>query len=370
MYAYVSRGLIAAAPDPSDPRRSLYDALDVRSLLERKRRGRSRKAVAAGTVNWGEPVLSSAVTEVSGQRLYYRGVDAVALSGSATLEGVASVLWAAGDAVLEFPLGGWLRQAGTGKPVAERCMARLAALNAAGPWTARPGAAVAPATILVAALADAVAPPPAPIRAARPLHRRLADAWKAGDPAADAIRRALVLCADHELNASTYTARVVASTRAPLGSCLLAALAALTGPLHGGTTARVAALMSDPGVGADPQGALSSRLARGEAVPGFGHPLYPDGDPRARALIDAVPMPKVWQAVADAVFETTGKRPNVDFALAALEAVLGLPADSAFGIFALGRSVGWVAHVLEQWSEGGLIRPRARYVGPPAGKGS
>ena len=207
-------------------------------------------------------------------------------------------------------------------------------------------------------------------RAARPLHRRLADAWKAGDPAADAIRRALVLCADHELNASTYTARVVASTRAPLGSCLLAALAALTGPLHGGTTARVAALMSDPGVGADPQGALSSRLARGEAVPGFGHPLYPDGDPRAWALIDAVPMPKVWQAVADAVFETTGKRPNVDFALAALEAVLGLPADSAFGIFALGRSVGWVAHVLEQWSEGGLIRPRARYVGPPAGKGS
>src|SRR5439155_5385485 len=112
-----------------------------------------------------------------------------------------------------------------------------------------------------------------------------ASARGVGSKAADHIRRALVLTADHELNVSTYAARVVASTRAPLGACVLAGLAALIGPLHGGMTDEVRAMLADPAVTADPEGAVAIRLARHERIPGFGHPLYPDGDPRAAALL-------------------------------------------------------------------------------------
>src|SRR5262249_54358149 len=125
-----------------------------------------------------------------------------------------------------------------------------------------------------------------------PLHERLAGAWGGGAKAADLIRRALVLTADHELNASTYAMRVVASTRAPLGACVLAGLAALVGPLHGGMTGELRHLLADPAMVADPAAAIAVRLARGEHIPAFGHPLYPDGDPRAASLLArAAPTP-------------------------------------------------------------------------------
>src|SRR5215472_6752756 len=93
LYAYVSRSRIGAVAAPDDPRRSLYDAADVRRLAERNRSGRSRRAVAASTISWGEPILASAITRIEGGRLEYRGQDAVALSDTATLEQVAALLW-------------------------------------------------------------------------------------------------------------------------------------------------------------------------------------------------------------------------------------------------------------------------------------
>jgi citrate synthase len=183
----------------------------------------------------------------------------------------------------------------------------------------------------------------------------MASAWDAGPKAADTIRRALVLVADHELNASTYAARVVASTRAPLGACVLAGLAGLTGPLHGGMTDDVRRLVREP------EGAITTRLARGERIPGFGHPLYPDGDPRALALLERIHLKPRWQRIIDTMQAATGVLPNVDFALLMLEKRYRLPQGAAFALFAVGRTVGWIAHALEQWSDGGLIRPRAIY---------
>jgi citrate synthase len=196
------------------------------------------------------------------------------------------------------------------------------------------------------------------------IHERLSRAWTGGVGAADAIRRCLVLSADHELNASTYAVRVVASTRASLGSCLLAGLAALGGPLHGGATDAVRAFMADQASLAAPETAIAARLARGERVPGFGHRLYPDGDPRASALLESFELPSGWGGVTEAVENLTGVRPNIDFALVAIERQLALPPGAAFAMFAVARSVGWIAHALEQWAEGRLIRPRASYVGP------
>jgi citrate synthase len=120
------------------------------------------------------------------------------------------------------------------------------------------------------------------------MHARLAAVWARGPKAADLIRRALVLVADHELNAA-YAARVVASTGAPIGACVLAGLGALAGPRHGGATDEIRALLADPSVIADPENAVAARWARGERVPGFGRALYPHGDPRAVALLARLP---------------------------------------------------------------------------------
>jgi citrate synthase len=190
----------------------------------------------------------------------------------------------------------------------------------------------------------------------------MAHAWRANAAAADLIRRALVLCADHELNASAFAVRVVASTGAALPACLLAGVAALSGPLHGGMTEQVGALLAEPGMQADPRATLAARLDRGERLPGFGHRLYPDGDPRAAALLTALDPGPWWHGMFAAAEELTGQRPNIDTALVALERTLRLPDGAALAIFAAGRTAGWIAHALEQRQDGRLIRPRASYA--------
>ena len=178
------------------------------------------------------------------------------------------------------------------------------------------------------------------------------------------MRRALVLLADHELNASTFAARVAASTGASLSASVLAGLAALSGPRHGGVSARIAALIEDAGRDG-PEAAVRAYIARGDAPPGFGQRPYPAGDPRAKALLSAFRPDAEMTRLMAAGEALTGQPPNIDMALAALTRRLGLAPDAAFALFALGRSVGWIAHAIEQLESGGLIRPRARYVGPP-----
>ena len=114
---------------------------------------------------------------------------------------------------------------------------------------------------------------------------------------------------------------------------------------------------------------MAGRLARGEDLPAFGQFLYPNGDPRAAAILDAIvrTVPKardLIEATASAGTRLTGRRPNVDFALAAAAAGLCLPQNSALALFVIGRTVGWIAHAIEQYESGVLIRPRARYAGP------
>ena len=202
-----------------------------------------------------------------------------------------------------------------------------------------------------------------------PVHAQLAVAWQLDQGGADLVRRCLVLLADHELNASTFVARCVASTGATPYAVVAAALAALSGRRHGGASARAEALFVDLARDTDPLAAMAARLARDEDLPGFGHFLYPAGDPRAKAILDAVgtAVPAACGAVeaaAAAGTRLTGQRPNVDFALAAATTALQLPANAALGLFVVGRTVGWIAHAIEQYESGILIRPRARYTGP------
>ena len=358
LYAYVSRGRVRAESDPVDPRRSRYRAGDVATLVQRKQRGRKQADVAQGAISWGEPVLDSAITTVEGGRLYYRGRDAVQLADTDSLESVARLLRGGHGAAL--------KRADRQLPPPDldmhaRTFAALAARAAADP----PSRGRAPlvlaieATSLLDGLADAVAG--AATNGA--IHERLARAWGCAPAGADLIRRALVLLADHELNASTFCARVAASTGASLSACALAGLSALSGPLHGGMAARVEAFAAEV-ERSGAQQAVAARLAQGAPIPGFGHQLYPEGDVRAMALLRVFEPPPAYQAMLAATQAATGEKANIDFALTAMARALKLPDGAPFALFAVARCAGWIAHAMEQVSTGALIRPRARYMGP------
>jgi citrate synthase len=382
LYANVSRKRIRAKADPRDPRRSLYHEGDVRGLARKRAGPRRVEEVAAGAIGWGDPIMPSALSTVAAGRLWYRGQDAVALAESCTLEGIASLLWGTAEgggsggglgrlSGNPFSVG---RSAGDGagpRTPLERAFLALARRTTQDPPTYGRSSSVLQeeAGGLLATLADAMLGTDSPIGAggvvgdSLPIHQRLAEAWNRNE-ATDTLRRALVLLADHELNASTFAARVAVSTGASLAAGVLAGLATLTGPLHGGASAGVRELMER----AQSQGgeaAVRDRLAQGRPMAGFGHPLYPAGDPRAIALLGQLALPPEYATVRDAVEVLVGERPNIDFALAALTKTHDLPTEAPIVLFAIARSVGWLAHELEQVATGHLIRPRARYTGPP-----
>ncbi len=354
LYAYVSRGLVRAIQDPKDARKSLYDKRDIDELIARKRRGRSRKEIAVSTLHWGEPVLPSTITRIGEGAFYYRGADAVALSQNATLEDVAQRIARIPEAASSS------LQSDFSPPRLDNPLARMmqAMSEAAVEPHGQDGPAKGGRLLRKIALSAAGANDTQPM----PTHEILARAWSQDPRAPDVLRRALVLCADHELNASAYATRVVASTGARLPACLLTGLAALSGPRHGG--------IIDIGrkwIRTAAQAVATDRpldLPDGDdPPPGFGHPLYPNGDPRALELLKHCPPPADWTALIDHLGTEHGLHPSLDIALITLERQLNLPRGAGFGIFAVGRAVGWLAHIFEQRRSGRLIRPRAFYSG-------
>lgn len=382
LYANVSRRRIRAKPDPKDPRRSLYHEGDVQSLARKRGGPRKAEIVAAGAIEWGDPVLPSAISTVAASRLWYRGQDAAALSESRTLEQIASLLWETDETLGLDATAATARSAPRERAVVQR---NRPARPVTGGTRAATRAVTALQSVFLALAARASTDPPTrgrslPVLRAEaadvlasvsdsllgpgqtPLHERAARTW--GRPgAADILRRALVLLADHELNASTFATRVTISTGASLSAGVLAGLATLTGPLHGSAGIAVLELMG-AAERQSPMVAVRACLEQGQPVPGFGHPLYPEGDARARALMSGLELPAQYEQVAEIVEDLVGERPAIDFALAAVTRSYRLPTEAPLLIFALARTVGWLAHALEQAATGHLIRPRARYVGP------
>ena len=373
LYAYVSRGLLRSEGSAGQRERR-YRAEDVARLKRRRDVGRKAESIAANTLDFGTPVLESALTLIENGRLFYRGHDAARLARGTSLEQVAQLLWDCDDRPFAPrnlpPLSAALRgawQAAASLPPVDSC---LVLLPAAARWdhpswvedrTAMLETGVRILRLLTAAVTGE---PLSPL----PVHEQLAAAWHVPARHAPLIRAALVLSADHEFNASAFAARVVASTGANLYGSTVAGLAAINGPRHGGLTREVARLVEDLRGVPDIEAELAKHADR---LPGFGHQLYPDGDVRAAALMAMLrefvphsPELAFAERIATAAGRVTSRRPNVDFTTVVIEKALGLPKDSALAMFLLGRTVGWIAHALEQAAHGALIRPRARYTGP------
>lgn len=374
LYSYVSRGLIRSEATPGKTRARRYSLEDVERLKQRQAARQNPLVVAEKALNWGDPVLDSAITLIDDGRLYYRGYDVLDLARSHTFEAVIDLLWSG-----ELKTGRHLPPEPA--PAVPPFLAAADHLN-----TFERFQVVLPATAAIdLALFDRT--PAGDRRTGRrilSLLLQVAAPQESGETIAGALQQAwapqysrarfllnaaLILCADHELNASSFAVRVVASTGASLYAAVQAGLAALQGPKHGGITERVTAWIDEAGR-SGLRAALAGPLRRGEKLAGFGHPLYQAGDPRGRLLLELIqesyPDHPIVEIVSEAealVEQALGQHGTIDLGLATLAAVLELPDGAPLTIFTLGRSAGWIAHALEQYETDQLIRPRARYVG-------
>ncbi|HLZ06190.1 MAG TPA: citrate synthase family protein [Bradyrhizobium sp.] len=378
LYAYVSRGLIRSEPSP-DSRSHRYRAEDIRGLKER--RAPSVEPRGFRSFDPDLPVLDSAISTITEEGAIYRGVNCVDLAEKDSLEHTATLLWDV-TGVDPFAADNCPHVSDAMRAIAEatsraapidRAIAVLALATSADPgaFTRAPeGRALVGARILRLLVATMLNSSPS----AEPLHLQIARAWAPDHKhAADLIRRALVLLADHELNASTFTVRCAASTGLSLYDAVIAGLAALKGPRHGGAGVLASQLVKTL-VDHDPEPVIRERVALGERFAGFGHGVYTRGDPRAMSLLNALARAgaprKFTKEVPERIAEATGEFVNIDYALAVLVHSLRLAAGSELTLFAMARAVGWIAHASEQLQFGRLIRPRARYVGPAPGRGA
>jgi citrate synthase len=395
LYSYVSRGVLTPRR-AEDGRASLFDAAEIDGLA---RRGRPRQAQGAA-----ELVIRTSLTEISGDRLRYRGHDAIALATQRSFEDVAGLLWTGsfGDPAAAAPWQATREAVAAGSaaqaalPPGTYPLERLQVIVPALAVTDRlrlqldRPAVIAAARGLIAGMVDCL--PSMGFAAVKgdseggmgrgvgggrqSIAARLATKLCPRPPSAGltgALRAALVLLADHELAASTLAARVAASVRADPYAVVGTGLGAMSGALHGGAALGAEVMLVSADRPADAPHVVGELLRRGERIPGFGHFVYQTGDPRAVLLLDLIRQAAPDSdrlAVAEAVLAEARRRalpaPNIEFALAVLATVAGMSPGSGEAVFATARTAGWLAHALEEYARATPIRPRGVYTGPAA----
>jgi citrate synthase len=354
LYSYVSRGLIGCVH--LGGKKKLYSQEDVSRLQARSAANKGHTAVAAAALRWGEPVLDSAITLVEEGKIYYRGqAMSLLLSQQRSFEEVAALLLSCEQFVLS---------PATAPSTKEPTLSHLIEFTA---QQTRAEQSLSPSQ-WVASFASLLGAQLAP---GRSLAEALCVGYQVSPGAARALETALIVCADHELNVSTFAARVVASSGASTAACLLAALCAFSGKKHGAASIEIEAFLSllEPLPSHEQDKVIQNRLLSGDPIPGFGHRLYQHRDPRTAPLLrvsrDLGSTRPRFQLLLRWLQEAEGAGhvPTVDAGLVAVTEALGLPPQSASVIFALGRTVGWLAHIEEQRTQPILLRPRARYIG-------
>jgi citrate synthase len=385
LYAYVSRGVLLRRRSPDG--HSRFDPAEVDRLA---RRGRPRRRAGVSEVT-----IESRVTALGADRPYFRGHDALALAVEHPLEDVAELLW---TGELRTSESAWVapaeatalaRAAQTGLPAEvlpiERLQIAVPILATLDPLRhnrdpetiATIGRALVPALVECLPLVGRD-PADGTGIAARLWSRitgRPADAELLG-----VLGTALSLLADHELAASTLAARVAASVRADPYAVVLAGFGAMGGSLHGGASLAVESLLAEIDDPANAGRIIGQRQRRGERIPGFGHAVYQDGDGRATTLLAVLRRAAGKAAagetaretagaleLADAVLAEAGRRglpaPNIDLALGTFSRATGMITGGGEAIFAIARTVGWLAHAIEEYEHPTRLRLRAHYTG-------
>ncbi len=406
IYAYVSRGMLDRVPSP-DGRTSRFDARSVERLAGKRRGGVRVGGLAV--------VLGTGLTLIEPERVSYRGRDAGELARRVAFERVARWLWLGEeppDADAAEPRSPWIATAGAldvardtqrslpdGTSTADRVRAIASAVGPTDPlrFDLTPRAVAATMSRLIAVMVDGLpsrqsggtrdlvfeAKPPAEAGGsdgssetiehaiASRLWRRLTERPATAEDLV-ALNAALVLVADHGLAASTLAARVAASVRADPVSVVTSGLGTLAGPLHGAASAPVHRLFDEVDHPDRATAVLGDFMRRENRIPGFGHLIYKDWDPRARVLLGLLRAGageprrlEVVESMLELLLERIEVRPNVDFALGAMSYVYGMNERAGETLFAIARSAGWTAHALEEYHEPPLrFRPRAHYTGP------
>lgn len=344
----------------------------------------------------GVAATTSAVSSIIEEKLTYRGYDIDELVQHSTFEETVYLLWT-GELPTEDQLHafrGDVSRAGSLPPDSQDVLFRLPIAGSPAGWLCTAVSALGqyegggdgiPAAIRILAQTptlvaarhrmgqgrEAVEPDARLPLAANFLY--MLNGEEPSESAARALDQVMILHADHELNASTFTARVAASTMTDMRSAVVAALCALKGPLHGGAAERVYRTLEEIGKEERVTPWLEGAMARQERIMGFGHRVYRDGDPRARHLkklserLAAVSGEPRWYDVSvrleAEVFGALALLPNVDFYSASVYTYLGIPPELFTSVFAMSRVAGWIAHISEQYADNRLIRPRAEYVG-------
>jgi citrate synthase len=426
LYAYVSRGWLKSyrrrVGREALYRRGDIDALRGLMAAEHGRRGRSLPEASswvtvaqpsADSATAGVIVAESAVsTIVSGPGgragLLYRGFPFEELCERATFEEVCVLLWRGephatqevdllraeiSGARLPSSVQAALEAVGRDAPPVLRLTAIMPSLAALESHQPRPR--IRQAMLIMSVLPLVLSrtneqPPAGPFNgmaaqllalargsASRTQNSQTHQTYQAYEDVQDwemgALDRVLIACAEHELNASTFAARVVASTGADLYASVLAALCTLSGPIHGGACDRIERMFLQLNTGMRLSACLDQFARERTLPPGFGHAMYPAGDPRAMVLKElATKIAKrkgrrileLAVKVEEQVWKNERLRPNLDFYLTVCTWMLGFERGMPAAIFAVGRTAGWIAHSLEQYGDNRLIRPRMRYRGP------
>ena len=378
LYSYVSRGLIRSEAIGGSKRSRRYRREDVEQLQQRKSIRRNPVQAGEEMLHWGMPVMESGITLITDGGLYYRGEDALWLARGVSVEEVAGLIWMGNvgkadeiwGAEIDVELPESVQEICRGLTPVEafQVVLPLVASQDLAAYDLRPeritqtGAKILNLMVTVVGGAD---------EGGLKLGERLQRVWAENvENAAYLFNAAMILCADHELNVSAFTARCVASAGSTPYQVVLAGLAALHGVKHGGAVSRVEAFLREVGESNRARMVIGERLKRGEAIPGFGHRLYAGGDPRGRLLLGLIEenLPEteelvLGKTVVEAVRDLTGQHPTIDMGLAVLSRVLDLPTGGGIALFAMGRTIGWIGHAMEQYGLDQIIRPRARYVG-------
>ena len=369
LYAYVSRGWIRSELSPGSRERR-YNRLDLERLRERKQVRRDPSKKVATALFWGVPLLETGLTLIDQGRLYYRGRDAVELARNETFFQVVNWFWNQPESFVRENSSVKAVSAkappATSSPLSEfqRLLVQLGDQDPRG-YDFSTNILVAGWSILELFLRCLTGKQNASLlHAATELQR----SWAPDRPELVApLNAGLILSIDHESNVSSFTARVVASAGSNLYEVVNAAVCAMRGSRHGGRSLLAHELLGELRCDESLRPTLVRWLRERQFVPGFGHHLYPTGDPRARALLELLKQGGAGEAQLRVVRQASRvlrKQANIDLALAALARAFDLPPQAPLGIFTLGRIAGWIGHAVEQRTSENLIRPRARYIGP------